>query len=408
VRRPELVAELERLGRAPAPPPDEAKVARWQHQLLHELPRLELLDVAAADRPRGHRRPAVLGALVLAAAASVTALVVHHSGGHVAELQEVSGAVVVLPDGSRKPLHAGDQLPPGGIVETGPDGRLTVGGVTVGPNQLSLVEDGGVTPLPGGTTSPTATTAAPTTVTAPPASSTAPPRPATPATTATRPVTAPQTSAVPSGRPVANATTPPPVPAAPPATHPTTAPNPASPSPAAVAPVSRLLALSVAPSGDGVRLAWSQTQPPRGSSAFGRYVVIRAVLSLSLPKVIGVLPSQATTWFTDAAAPRGVRLYYRVLAIDAANHLLAVSPAVPIELPAPAPATSAPPSTMTAQSTVPPRRPGGGSHPAPSTSAPGPSAPAPSAPSTSTLGSSTPATTAAPGRHDDRAAGRRH
>ena len=36
------------------------------------------------------------------------------------ELQAASGAVALFPDGASRPVHAGDQIPPGGLIQTGP------------------------------------------------------------------------------------------------------------------------------------------------------------------------------------------------------------------------------------------------------------------------------------------------
>jgi hypothetical protein len=348
MKRAKLVDELERLGRAPAPLPDDARVAAWEQELLHELPSL---DLAAPDLapPRRHRRPFALAAFGAAAAAVMVALVAHHADAPGTELHEVSGAVIVLPDGSTKPLHDGDQLPPGGIVETGPNGRLTVAGRTVGPNQLGLVDGGRVTPLPRTTAEPATTTSV----------ATVPPAPRTPPTSAvTSAVRVAPTTPAPSvtvrtapastSAPVA-----PPKPALVPTTAPPTtapAPNRAPTPPPAAAPVSRVLILTVTPFADGVHLTWSTP----GASSFGRYVVIRASLSLALPKVIGLLPDQSTTSFTDPSPPHGVLLFYRVVAVGPDNHLLAVSRTVSVVLPATTPApTSQPPSTMTAASSVP-------------------------------------------------------
>ena len=360
MKRAELVGELERLGRAPVPRLDDARVAAWEQELLHELPSL---DLAASDDlapPRRHRRPVALAAFGAAAAAVVIALVVHHGNAPGTELHEVSGAVIVLPDGSTMPLHDGDQLPPGGIVETGPNGRLTVGGRTVGPNQLALVDGGRVTPLPRTTAEPAPATSV---ATAPPAPRTPPTSAATsavPVATAPRPSATVRTAPASTSAPVA-----PPTPALVPTTAPpTTAPAPtrAPPPPPAAAPASRVLSLTVTPSADGVHLTWSTP----GASSFGRYVVIRASLSLALPKVIGLLPDQSTTSFTDPTPPHGVLVFYRVVAVGPDNHLLAVSRTVSVVLPPSTPApTSQPPSTMTAASSVPTS----GQH-GPSTSAP--------------------------------------
>jgi hypothetical protein len=341
VRRQELAEQLERLGSLPTPLPDPRRVYEWERELYREfvVPPPSTGRSAVEARARRQRRQVLVGGIAVLAAASTTALVLHRQSGHPFELDAASGAVLLLPDGSTHPLHAGDHVPAGGIIHTGPDGTVTIKGTKVGPSQAVLVDDGRLVLLP-----------APTPSTAPPQSQ--------PATTASTPTSA-------RAAPPARGTTSPPATmaaTAPPATPAKTA-SPSSVSPETAALISpapqqavtvAALQLTIARAADGIRLSWTTTD----AATFERYVVVRGTAETTELTVLAEFPDRQITSFTDPAAPQNADLVYRVLALDVDGRPVAMSPTAMLEIGASSssttttePATSEPPPPDT---TVPP------------------------------------------------------
>jgi hypothetical protein len=269
-----------------------------------------------------------VGSLAVAAAACLVAFLLQRGTSHRVDLDAASGAVVLLPDGSSRPLHAGDQIPPGGIVRTGPDGSVTIDGTTVGAGQALVVEDGRLILLPTPTTVPAenTSTAAATTKAPAPSTTAAQARP----TSAPAPAPAPPPSPAGTETPVATPSTEPPTSTAPPA---------ADPGPAPAAATLPELQLTVSRAAQGVRLSWTSTDAPE----FERYVVVRGPADAPDLHVIAELPDRQITSFTDPAAPLDIDLVYRVLALDATGRPIAMSPTAMLEIGASS--TTGPPRT---------------------------------------------------------------
>ena len=186
---------------------------------------------------RRRRRQVLVAGLGLAAAASAAAMIMNRDVSHGFELQAATGAVALFPDGESRAVHSGDEIPAGGLIQTGPAGAVTIEGTTIGSDQVVLVSEAGLTLLPAPTTPPEAQVEPPAT----PAPSSAP------------------------------ATAPPPA-SPPPAETPIAAP--AGDQPVAPVPYSAplgALALTVGEDTGGVNLAWT----PSDAEAFDRYVVVR-------------------------------------------------------------------------------------------------------------------------------------
>lgn len=169
----DLTARLDALGGAEPPAPHDDFVAGLTAgRLVHRLP----------ERPR-RRLPVVLPAVAVAAA--VLGFVLLAFGGSdpasTVTIQTAADASIQLDDGAR-PASAGQSLIEGTHVITGPSGHVTVGGDTLGPNQVGVVRAGRLRRLRRAIAearSTTTTTEAPTTTTV------ASPTPTTAAPTAT-------------------------------------------------------------------------------------------------------------------------------------------------------------------------------------------------------------------------------
>jgi hypothetical protein len=139
---------LQRVGRAAARPAP-VFVAALEDRLQHTDP---AADVAVAAAPRHH---AVLRAS-MAAAASVAAVLLatallggFGTGQHQGlQLGNAVNATVVLPNGHVVAGHSGLSLPDGSVVRTGPNGRVTIGSVTLGPGSQGVVNGGQLIPSP--------------------------------------------------------------------------------------------------------------------------------------------------------------------------------------------------------------------------------------------------------------------
>jgi hypothetical protein len=367
MRRAELAEQLERLGSYPTPLPDPRRVEEWERELYREFTVQPVEPAArrAARQARRRRRQVLVGSLAMAAAVSVAAFLLQRDSTPGVSLDAASGAFVLLPDGSTRPLHAGDQIPAHGVVRTGRDGSVTIDGTTVGAGQALIYDDGRVILLPVPSTSgppdQVGATDAPTTA-ASPSSSAGPASSQVPGTNP-QALPPPKPANLPSAPPV---TTPPAAPAAPTA-------SPLAPSPAAAALPQ--LQLTVTRANEGVHLSWTTTDSP----TFERYVVVRGPAAAAELTVIAELPDRQITSFTDPAAPISIDLVYRVLALDAEGRPIAISGTAMLEIgvastdptttvpdstgppvtepPATDPGTTAPPATdpgTTAPSTDPP------------------------------------------------------
>ena len=148
MRRAELRDELERLGSRPVPLPDPRRVDAIEDRLYQEFVVAPASSGAALLAARRRRRLVLVGGLGAAAAATFAAVVLHRGSTPGFELQAASGAVALFPDGASRPVHAGDQIPPGGLIQTGPSGAVTIDGTKIGPDQVVLLSDEGLTLLP--------------------------------------------------------------------------------------------------------------------------------------------------------------------------------------------------------------------------------------------------------------------
>ena len=285
---------------------------------------------------RRRRRLVMVAGLGAAAAATVAAVVLHRGSTPGFELQAASGAVALFPDGASRPVHAGDQFPPGGLIQTGPSGAVTIEGTKIGPDQVVLLSDEGLTLLPSHSTSDQAA------ADVPPAD---PPAPH--ASTAAPEVTAPpEASVATSPAPVADpAPSSPVVPPADPVVATTPPETSAAPAPAVFTQPIGQLALTVGEDTGGVSLAWT----PSDAADFGRYVIARGTAADHQLEDIAELGDRQITSFTDPAAPHGVVLMYRVVAMSEDGRPLAASDVVELTLQdgsaSSAPTTDAPPTT---------------------------------------------------------------
>jgi hypothetical protein len=361
MRRAELAEQLERLGSYPTPLPDPRRVEEWERELYREFVVQPIAPAAqrAALQARRRRRQVLAASLAVAAAVSVIAFLVQRDSAPGVALDAASGASVLLPDGSTRPLQAGDQIPANGVVRTGPNGSVTINGTTVGAGQALIYDDDRVILLPAPSTSrpseqPTTTEAA---STAAPSSSAAGPQSST----------ATGGSQAPSSQPVAPPPKPADLPTVPPATAPPATPAAPPPSPVAGTPTAMVaqLQLTVTRANEGVRLSWTTTDSP----AFERYVVVRGPAASAELTVIAELPDRQITSFTDPAAPVSIDLVYRVLALDAAGRPIAMSGTAMLEIGV---ASTDSTTTTAASTTAPPATDPGTTTPAtdPATTAP--------------------------------------
>ncbi len=347
MRRAELLAELDRLGSRPVPLPDPRRVDEFEQRIYRDFVvtpppsgRTNVLTI------RRRRRQVLVAGLGLAAAASAAAMIMNRDVSHGFELQAATGAVALFPDGESRAVHSGDEIPAGGLIQTGPAGAVTIEGTTIGSDQVVLVSEAGLTLLPA---------------------------PATPPEVQVEPPATPAPSSAP-------ATAPPPA-SPPPAETPIAAPAGDQP----VAPVAYsvplgALALTVGEDTGGVNLAWT----PSDAEAFDRYVVVRGTTTTRQLEEIAALADRQITSFTDPAAPHDVALLYQVVALDSDGRPLSSSEVVELTLQGDGSAGTVPGSDI-----PPTSDPSGGADTIPSTSEPTPSEP----PSTTT---EPPATTDAP------------
>ncbi len=389
MRRAELRDELERLGSRPVPLPDPRRVDAIENHLYQEFVVTPASSGAALLAARRRRRLVLVGGLGAAAAASFAALVLHRGSTPGFELQAASGAVALFPDGASRPVHAGDQIPPGGLIQTGPSGAVTIVGTKIGPDQVVLLSDEGLTLLPSHSKNDQAATEVPPspTTSAPRASTAAPEVTAPPeASVATAP--APAVDPAPSS---------PVVPPADPVVATTMPETSAAPAPAVFTQPIDHLALTVGEDTGGVSLAWT----PSDAADFGRYVIARGTAADHQLDDVAELADRQITSFTDPAAPHGVALLYQVVAMSGDGRPLAASDVVELTLedgsPSSVPTTDAP-TTMDgtgAGLTVPPTT-GPGSTSVPGTTAPTTTSPSTSEPATTGGGATSTTTASAP------------
>ena len=155
MRRAELLAELDRLGSRPVPLPDPRRVDELEQRIYRDFVvtpppsgRTNVLTI------RRRRRQVLVAGLGLAAAASAAAMIMNRDVSHGFELQAATGAVALFPDGESRAVHSGDEIPAGGLIQTGPAGAVTIEGTTIGSDQVVLVSEAGLTLLPAPATPP--------------------------------------------------------------------------------------------------------------------------------------------------------------------------------------------------------------------------------------------------------------
>ena len=389
MRRAELRDELERLGSRPVPLPDPRRVDAIEDRIYQEFVVAPASFGAALLAARRRRRLVMVGGLGAAAAATFAAVVLHRGSTPGFELQAASGAVALFPDGASRPVHAGDQIPSGGLIQTGPSGAVTIDGTKIGSDQVVLLSDEGLTLLPSHSKSDQAATDVPPSPTpsAPRASTAAPEVTAPPeASVATSPAPAadpaPSSPVIPPADPVAATSVP---------------ETSVAPAPAVFTQPLDHLALTVGEDTGGVSLAWT----PSDAADFGRYVIARGTAADHQLEDVAELGDRQITSFTDPAAPPGVALLYRVVAMSEDGRPLAASDVVQLTLQdgsaSGPPTTDAPPTTdgTGAGLTVPPTT-EPGSTSVPSTIGPATTSPTTGEPTTTAGATSTTSATSAP------------
>lgn len=235
--------------------------------------------------PRPPRRAWLPRALLAAATVTVLALVLARvatqpdvAPGSV-QLASARDAVVELPDGSTVRATAGLVVPEGGLVRTGPDGRVVADGTAIGPNKSAVVRDGRLVARPAPTTKP------------------ADQRPeATPAPTLVPDVIAKPTER-PADKPAATA------------------------SPAPVKPAALRLACGAATEGDrkGIACRWSMSEHP----SFATYRLWRA--EGDRKAIIFRTADRQRTHYFDTAVRAGQKYAYKVEAVDSGGRVVGVS-----------------------------------------------------------------------------------
>jgi hypothetical protein len=185
VARRDLEATLQRAGSRPVPKPSAAFVAGLEARLMSSADVVPGPVVVVADAPsppsRARRQLVPAFSAVAAAVAAVVfagALSGWFAGGGSESPTLVSAhdTTVILPSGRAVEGKAGLELPDGALVQTGPGGSATAGGVEIGPGAQATVNKGQVQ-----TTSPTLpTVTVPTVPTVPTIPVTAPPTPSLP------------------------------------------------------------------------------------------------------------------------------------------------------------------------------------------------------------------------------------
>ena len=390
MRRAELRNELERLGSRPVPLPDPRRVDAIEDRLYQDFVVAPAPTASAALlAARRRRRLVLVSGLGAAAAATFAAVVLHRSSTPGFELQAASGAVALFPDGDSRPVHAGDQIPPGGLIQTGPSGAVTIDGTKIGPDQVVLLSEEGLTLLPSHSRSDQAATdvtPAPTSVTSPAVTAVSAVSAPTQASVATSPATvadpAPSSPVVPPADPVAATTTP---------------DTTAAPAPALFTQPLGHLALTVGEDTGGVSLAWTASDAPD----FGRYVVARGTAADHQLEEVANFGDRQITSFTDPAAPHDVAVLYQVVAMSEDGRPLAASDVVELTLEdgsaSTTPTTGGPPTTDGSGSglTVPPTT-GQGTTSVPATTAPSTTSPTTGEPATTAVSTSTTGPTSAP------------
>ena len=392
MRRAELRDELERLGSRPVPLPDPRRVDAIENHLYQEFVVTPASSAVALLAARRRRRLVMVGGLGAAAAATFAAVVLHRGSTPGFELQAASGAVALFPDGASRPVHAGDQIPPGGLIQTGPSGAVTIDGTKIGPDQVVLLSDEGLTLLPSHSESDQAANEIP------PSPTTSAPRASTAAPEVTAPLEASVATAL--APAVDPAPSSPVVPPADPVVATTVPETSVAPAPAVFTQPIDHLALTVGEDTGGVSLAWT----PSDAADFGRYVIARGTAADHQLDDVAELADRQITSFTDPAAPHGVALLYQVVAMSGDGRPLAASDVVELTLEdgsaSSVPTTDAPTTTdgTGAGLTVPPTT-GPGSTSVPGTTAPTTTSPTTSEPpatggATSTTTASAPTTSA--------------
>ncbi len=351
MNRAELHDVLVQLGTQPVPLPDHDRLDALEVRLLREfaVAAPAVTPVATIESARRRRRQVLVAGLSAAAAALATAMVLARGGETTYEVSAATGAVAMYPDGASRPVQAGDHVPAGGVIRTGPTGGVTIEETTVGADHVIVLDEEKITLLP-----------------APPAAQPADAQPAAPVATA--PATAPPTAA--------------------PVTLVPTIATPAPPAPAAASPAP--LSLSVAETRDGAQLSWT----PTDAAAFASYIVVRGMAGTDLLEDIVVLPNRQATTFTDVSAPTGVELCYRIVAVGADGLPVAESETITFVREGTGGSNEIPPSTGSAPPTT----------PAESTTTPAPPTTAASHRPATTVAATTIAETTVPARAPDNGA----
>jgi hypothetical protein len=178
VSRRDLEATLQRVGTWPVPKPSAAFVVGLEARLMSsaDLVPGPVVVVADAAPSRGRDRLRHLVPALSAVAAAVAAVVLAGAlsgwfaggGSESPTLVSAHDTTVVLPSGRSVEGKVGLKLPDGALVQTGPGGSATAGGVEIGPGSAATVNNGQVeTTLPTVTipalpTAPTVPVTAPT------------------------------------------------------------------------------------------------------------------------------------------------------------------------------------------------------------------------------------------------------
>lgn len=272
---------LAALGSSEVAPPDADFAAGLEDRLLDQHRRASRPRVGSSTRSAGAPRLPLRAAAVAGAAlvAGATYALTQPEEGATTQLTSATDTSVVLPDGSVVAASAGDDLPDGAMVITGPDGSASVDGTKIPGSSQAVIDDGGARVVPPSTTTTTREDSA--------------------------------TSAPPPTRPVEPTTTTPP-------------PDPTTTAPTA----SARLDLRAERVERAVGLRWSVCR----ATGFAQYRVVRTVGSA------GGAPEETTVVFTSAERdaltfrdrlPVGAeQAGYRVLAVDRTGRVVAASPLV--------------------------------------------------------------------------------
>jgi hypothetical protein len=302
----ELHDELERLGNRPVPVLDDARIDALEQRLLDEfvaLPATESVPTLAAARRR--RRQVLVAGVSTAAAALAAAIVIAQDGTATYEVRAAIGAVAMYPDGASRTVQAGDHVPSGGLIRTGPEGAVTIEETTVGADHVILLDEEHITLLP-----------------APPSP------PAAPVAQAAEPQAEPAVTAPPSAPPAVPVTLVP------------TIATPAPPAPAAVNPAP--LSVTVLETAEGIQVSWT----PSDDARVVKYFVVRGTADSDVLQYVAELPADQTG-FIDTTPPAGVELCYRVVAVDAEGSPVAESGTETITFEGSGSSNEIPPSTGT-------------------------------------------------------------